>query len=692
MQRGRVLATVVVILAWSLAWWAPWQHSLVGAPWLRSAIAVLLFSIPGLCVHALLRAGCEEQERLSIPTGFALSVAFTGLLGFCGSLTRLPTHLVSDTLGAGGVVGLAILAWRGGLAKAWRGMRPTLEGWLTAAALLVMAAVVARLCLAPVTGADDLTYVARITAFQQWPRLGLQGIAMGEPIISPRHWLEFWTLCEAILATKSGVHGLELTTIYLGPLLGALTVVAVFELSRALRLGAALSLFAVSAQTVSLLFLLGRDQPGRVFFDRLTEDKFIALFLLAPVVFRLLVAYLDAPTRKTLAAATLGWLALAFTHPTSLGMVFLVTMIFGVAEIAAERRRTAALALAVFVALTAAAASVRFVPHPAQGRVYFDLDQAERSDDVRGARKRRVDRLANTRFYGIGQAAAPPLAKNLGLAVLVLALLRWRRDRAARFLVAALGVTALAIVPYSGWLLGLLLTPFQLWRIPALVPFGIGFAFAIALALRALGRLGSVKPRWWSEAYVLLLGSIASLVLLLGTAAYAAAHPERIGLTSLRLADGWRDQVVLRARTNRARWVLRYADLHAIGAALEEAASPGSVVLGGAGINNLIPSLSAKVRVVVFRSPAQTTMHSDIALEDSRALWNSYDRLLRGKLSSDEAVAFLREHQVDFALTIDSAAWLDAIPKDAVERAAIATAGPLTLYRLRTWDRRQPPA
>jgi len=85
-------------------------------------------------------------------------------------------------------------------------------------------------------------------------------------------------------------------------------------------------------------------------------------------------------------------------------------------------------------------------------------------------------------------------------------------------------------------------------------------------------------------------------------------------------------------------------------------------------------------------------MHSDIALEDSRALWNSYDRLLRGKLSSDEAVAFLREHQVDFALTIDSAAWLDAIPKDAVERAAIATAGPLTLYRLRTWDRRQPPA
>src|SRR5438105_4745139 len=123
MQRGRLLPTVVLVLSWSLVWWAPWQHSLIGSPWIRSTIAVLLFSIPGLCIHALLRDGSVQQQRVSIPTGFVLSVAFTGLLGFCGSLARLPTHFVNDTLGIGGAFGITMLGWRGGFAAVGRRMR-----------------------------------------------------------------------------------------------------------------------------------------------------------------------------------------------------------------------------------------------------------------------------------------------------------------------------------------------------------------------------------------------------------------------------------------------------------------------------------------------------------------------------------------------------------------------------------------
>jgi hypothetical protein len=39
-----------------------------------------------------------------------------------------------------------------------------------------------------------------------------------------------------------------------------------------------------------------------------------------------------------------------------------------------------------------------------------------------------------------------------------------------------------------------------------------------------------------------------------------------------------------------------------------------------------------------------------------------------------------------------SAEWLDALPADAVERDAIAAAGPLTLYRLGMHEDRRPPA
>ncbi|MBY0278436.1 hypothetical protein K2Z84_24160, partial [Candidatus Binatia bacterium] len=398
---GRAGAAIAVVF-WTACWLLPWPALLGRDPFLCSTLGLVLFCLPGFCADLLLRRDARLTVARRAPVALVLSAALTGALGFIGSLLHLPTASVGLALWAAGAVGLARVVRRGtppSSGEPYDGQR-IFAGVL----LLAIALATARLCLSPVMGADDMTYVARVTWFQQTPYLSFRGMIFGGDVqISPRDWLAFWPLCEAIVANLSGVHGLQLTTLYLGPLLAPLAVLAVYGLARALGMSRRAAVTSCALQVVALLLLVGRDQPGGPFFQRLVEDKFLALFVFGPALLQLVIGVLDGDGARARVALALGWLGIVLVHPTALGIVFLIVCAFCALELVATRRRTPLLVLAIVIPITAAASSVRFLPSETHHAAYFGIEEAARANAISGARKRRVDVVAGTRFYGIGR-------------------------------------------------------------------------------------------------------------------------------------------------------------------------------------------------------------------------------------------------------------------------------------------------
>ena len=671
-------ARIAVVAAWAAAWLLPWQGALAAAPGLRAVLGLLLFCTPGFALSLLLDTRAPRAALLRLPDALLFSAAVTGLLGFAGSVLGLPPAIVGAGLWLTGAAALAAVAARG---LPPRPLRGDWRGAIETAALACTALATARLCFAPVMGADDMTYVARMTWFQQTPLLSFRGIVFGgATVISPRDWLAFWPLGEALIASRAGLHGLQLTTLYLGPLLAPLSVLAVYSLARALGMSRRAAVVATTLQVVLLLFLHTRDEPGRHFFQRLTEDKFLALYVLGPAVLRLTTRVLDGERGPMLAALALGWTGVALVHPTALGILFLVVGAYAGLELVAARNPRALRVYAILLPITALAASVRFVPTEAVSPAYYDVESAQQANAMRGARERRVDVIPGTRFYGVSTRSAPPLVRVLGGVVLLLALARARRDRVARYVAAGLGVAALAIVPQTGWLVGKLLTPFHLWRILAAVPYGIAAAFFLRVVAGWLAprsdRVGAIVRRATAIAPVLALAVLAASV------AYAAANQRTFRLAAFAVPEGWQGSLDARVKFDRSRPRLPFADLLAVAKTLDDAIPERAVVLGEPEINSLLPSLSAKAVLVAFRSPAQTTLHSGLPIERTRKTWRTYQKLVLGELPAEAAVRFLRAHDVRFVVTATDASWLAAIPEDALPRRTLLTAGALRVVEL----------
>lgn len=641
---------------------------------LRVGMGVIILCAPGAALRASAGDG-GGTIATQLLFGFVASVATVGLAGLGGSLLGLPALAVRALLVGAGIAAL----WVGISRREPRPRAGLAAGEVWTLTVLAIALLIgARLAFAPYVGGDDITHVARITAFQQREYLGYQPLALGgDNVLPPRYWLSFWPLWQALLAALAAVHPLALTANHLGPILAAMSLLAVYDLARALGMSRLLATFAVTAQIALLLCLLARTQAGWVFFDRVAEDKFLAFFLLAPIALACLTHALS-PAQGPGAYARLAcaWLALAFSHPTSLGMVSLVGAAYCGLEVALSRaRRRAALCLAIVVVITGAAASVRLVPHP-----FFD--KLERGPAARFAAfledenaRGRISIIPGTGYFGVGSYTAPVTAQLVGLVVLLIALGYARRERTARLLVASLGIVALAIVPYTGWLLGKVLPPFHLWRIICLVPFGIGAAFVCEVAARATLRTTIERSRLRLAAHavpIVVLGAIATLTFGLRATSLTSLNPPR----------GWREQVIGVRFDQRKRNRVPYADVEAMTGFLRALVPPGAVVLGDGRTNNLLPSMSSSVSVVCFRSVHQTMLHGELSREQAANRCSLLKKLLSGSLSPSDALGFVNEHDVQFAVVGGPSEWLDAIPTDLVPRRLLAEAGSLRLYRL----------
>lgn len=676
--RGTATACAAAALAWIGAWWLPWPAALHGLPYVRVWLTVLAWCLPGLALDLLLRRrGPDLGERL--PVAFALSLAMVSLLGLAGRIAGAWLGVVD---GAFVLVGAAVAAAAtrelrtgGATLHAGDGTRgPVWSAAVLALALLAGAA----LCTAPPIAADDFTHGARIAAFQQLP-LGFGRLAFpGETTIAPRYWVALWPIGESLLAGRAGVSGLQLLAL-VTPALAVLALLAVRGLARALGLPRALAALAVLAHVTALALLDDRLQPGRAFFGRLGEDKFLAILLLGPVACTLVVSVLERASRRRVIVAALAWTALAFAHPTSLGMTALVALAFCALDFAARRDRAALVAAAIVLLTTAPIAAVRLVPHPQYRHLHFSVADSEEQGELTEGRTWKID-VSEGGWVGVAARARPPALLAFGGLALAAAAVRWRRGTLPRFVLAALAVPAIAIVPWTGWLLGLLVTPFHLWRTLGLIPFGLG---AVLLAEPLLARRDERGDAGAVRASSAAAFVIACVVLLLPV---AAGDARALRILKTRTAS-WvtpapDDVLITRCIGNRERATYRAADLRAVRRAIDTATPDRPVVLGDRCINDLLPSIAARATMVAFRLPIEMLNHGDFTIDEATHIWDTQLELVDGRLPADAAVRFVTERRVDLVVTSGSTAWLDAIPDSLLPRRAIAASGPLRVYRV----------
>ncbi|MBI3386904.1 MAG: hypothetical protein HY027_04090 [Deltaproteobacteria bacterium] len=674
MTRRRALATGAGLIVWSVLWFAPWQPALQPWPWARAAVGVALWLALGVGLHALItREASRWSARLGY--GWALSAMLTGLVGLPACLLHVSFAAVMATLWAAGVLGLLLLAStdRESLGAPrrvdWPGAVPLLP------ALLVLL-VAARLAFVPAGGDDKFTQVARVTSFLQADALGFHSIGFGEAVtVPPRYWLAYWSLGEAVMAALSGLHPLELATNYLAAFLAPLSFIAVFELAMSLGFSRRLAVLAMLGQLAGLLALLGGRQAGFIFLLRLPEDKVMGAFVLAPICLAAAASYFEAPTPRRLVLAGMVFLGLAFVHPTSFGIACMITVAYAAAEATMPRARARAARLVAMVALVAAVFSVpRFVDHPARTHTHFTVASARAAGELQQHRRAKLHISTDARRFAVPAAIVPLRIQLAGLAVLGVALLRLRRDRAARYVAAALVVIGLTFFGATAWILALAITPFHLWRVAWQGPFGVG----LTLLLRPL--VYRASPRLQRPALV-TAGEIIFLAALL-----FVALPSWRAVRLFRVPSDWRSVLYTEDELLRKRPSCRrtYADLIAIGRFIDARAPHGAIVVGDfPDTNNLLPSVSTQARLLVFRQPIETAQHASIALAEATRRQTELERVFAADTSAVERLRILSDYRVDLVLHCGKWPAADQLATEYPEAFRLeATAGDFQLYRL----------
>ena len=633
---------------WAIAGWIPWD-TLVASPWARTGVATFWFLVPGLGLARWIR-GRRESPALELPTGFALSVALQGLLGLVGCALRLSPAAVMALFTA---LGFAIVV-AAGRAQREPGDSPRSPAERVAVILGWIAVLIgARLAFDPGVGSsDDLTGFARTAFFRFSDNIGFgEHVVAGGGVIAPRYWIAFWPLAKAMIAFVAHIDPLPLATIYLPPFLVAIALLASFSLARRVGLSVPLAWVAVAAQVLCLVLLFDEGSlTGTFVLRRTMQDKAAAASILTPVFLGLVAAVFERGDRRSWALAGLAGIALTTTHGEAFGITALFAGTFGVLY-AVPRRSWRALAglVALLATLASPHVAILYVDHPMTQRIReYGARQIVAAPDMESDADGGEPVLSITADgrYGLNPSRVLHAPHLLLLAAALLGLRR-RRTPAEALAQASVLVLAAIVIPYTGSIIGRIITPPHLARIPWFAPYGLAIA---VLAARALER----SPARIERAPAVAAALIA--VLSAGSVALAYMSPSPSMVRSFHPPRGWESELLpwrpLDLRTT-------YADLAAAGRFIDEHGRD-VVVMGDRLTNDLLPGIGARARLVFYRKPIQTIIHRGVIdHEEAKARREDWLCIAKTKRATAEQRAEILERRgVEYLIVSGESEWL----------------------------------
>lgn len=624
MSKNKLVLAATLVVAWLFLSLFPWQAWFEGAAILRFVFGALLFFVPGAFTFLYLSEDKSLSPRVLLG-GFVVSIFVTGLLGVLARLFQLNFAFIrwSFSLWGAAVIFLVVA----------RDIKITFQfeklTWWEAASLLLAAGgavYFASLAQPPLIHDDAFTYNALLYYYQHASVLNFQFPASLDRLEIPRFWIAYWPLVEALISNLSGVDGLLITGVFLPPALACFSFLGIYSLGRTLNLPRAAAGLAILAQGFSLMRLTKWNQPGNLFFQRLTEDKVVAAFVISLILILLAVEYLEKPSARKLILVGIAALAMVFTHPIQFGMTCMIVGVYGLPTLLDKNIRWK------YVALIAVLAAVVLIPYTFRfgGGEYsqtlsFSLEDVQENDEFARFGVRRIDIIDGTQFYGISHYLTRGLPYEVSIVAVAFSLFFFWRNKSARYVLAAFLVLGVSMFPYTGWLVGMFTTPFQLWRLTWLMPFGLAFAF-LAWAVFDLAQKVKLIEQWkqWIQPAFYISASVALIALVVYVRPWAAGN---LASTNLDLVDIYSNYVRAANRMN-------------------EMNVDSPIIIGApdSTVNAIIPSLTLKFAPLVFRVQGEQAKAWKILTADN--------------VSPQDRLAQLRENHVEYLLIKGTPAWL----------------------------------
>ena len=625
MLKNKSVLVTVSIIFWLFLSLYPWQSWLEWTGILRFLIGLFIYFVPGVLTFVRVSRDGNFSTRV-ILGGFVVSVFATGLLGLLARLLQLNFTFIRWGFALWGAAAVLLFFLMD--------VKVTFQfekfKWWEIVSLLFAtggASYFASLAGPRLLHDDAFTYNALLYYYQHAPALDFQFPVSLDRLEIPRFWIAYWPLVEALISGFSKVDGLIIAGAYLPPALACFSFLGIYSLGRTLGLPRAAAGIAILAQGFSLMRLTKWNQPGNLFYQRLTEDKVVAAFFISYLFILLAVEFLEKPEVRKLILVGVAGLAMVFTHPIQFGMACMIVGVYGLPKLLdKDIRWKYVMMIGILAAVVLIPYTFRFGGGEYSQTLSFSLNDVAENDEFARFGVRRVDIIEGTNFYGISRYLTQGLPYEVSLVSAALCLFFFWKHKHARYVLAAFLVLGVSMFPYTGWIVGMFTTPFQLWRLTWLMPFGMAFAFLIWAGFEISQKLEFVRRMEWIQPAYYLAMTVAMLGLVVFVRPWAM---ENLPPNGIDMVDMYSNYVSTARQMNEM-----------------DVDSP--IIIGGpdAATNSIIPSLTLKFEPLVFRVQSGG---------EQTQLWKP---LIGENLSPSERLTKFRESKIEYLLVRDEPAWV----------------------------------
>lgn len=594
---------------WASLFFLPWQDWLEALPWIRLAITLTLFVVPGTAASMLI-----VDKAFSflghIFSGIAISILIIGIFGLLGRVFNYPFSYIKFLFVTIGILLLILLSIKEqngtelNIPKAYSAV--TIIPFLIVSTLAIVNSLSQRFV------GDDFHYLVYLTSWQHADPLGFQEVYNGIGGLDRiRYWINTFPMSLGFLSQISGLHGLLLNGLYLEPFLVVLSLAAVWVLFEKLLGSEYKASIALMIQFSFTLLFQRNYQFGAAFFNRLSEDKAFAAFILVPIFLYIALHWTQSfNLRSSVLLILAGW-ALGLTHPIILAYAVFIAGIYALLIVFIIRFnfRQFMVVMAVFAAIMFPPATLRMVEIPFVSRFLFRLETPAKQPgvfDVESAisrrpdvNKTRISDIPGTPFYGFHVDIVRYRTTNQDPATIfswfyvytlvagfIWSLFALRKRNYAPFITASSMLILITGIPYTGWLIGYLVSLRMLWRAPWVVSIGLILFillmeayYALEPRIKSVGILKKVNIQRGLYYGVVLLSCIAVLSI-----------------------SEFRNNVRWGALNTLPPYHANLERLVGLGEYLDEALVRTSRFAGSRTHMNYLPGLSYKAKVFLFQS------------------------------------------------------------------------------------------
>ena len=292
---------------------------------------------------------------------------------------------------------------------------------------------------------------------------------------------------------------------------------------------------------------------------------------------------------------------------------------------------------------------VRLVKHEAQPTIPTSINGLEQSKGLDSL----ITRLGDTPFYGFNPSILEmqiPYAERIPVPEQILSWLwiiipiltsfvsikEMRNSHLKQYILATTLLVALAGIPLTGWILGYFVSAWMLERTTWLYPFGIS-TIVLLLTILDKTRFGEQFKAGKIKIYnTLHIGSAINMQ----TSIWLIAI---ISILLVMREQGLPNISRLQTSTQ------RYQELASIGKQIDEKTKRPVNIVGTDELNDFIPTLSWKAKVITYR-PEDTSYPYFYSEEEKTIRWSARQAIFSKELSPDERMEIIQNYDLRFIL------------------------------------------